>query len=136
VSVLKYVLELNEKTCVGALSVADAFEESAHLITRASFPKGLEVWVFNECHVLYFLALNWVYYGIVGTEICPMIGEISWLEVSMYQKSYRDKFMGEIIFFHAGTLGDVACPIIGVTTLGSNKVLRDGFAMIGICDLF
>jgi hypothetical protein len=39
-SVIGYVLELNEETCVGDLNIADALEESAHLITKNLFYKG------------------------------------------------------------------------------------------------
>jgi hypothetical protein len=45
------------------------------------------------------------------------------LAVSMTQKWACDKFMGERFCVRAGTLGDAARPIIGVTTLGSNGVL-------------
>jgi hypothetical protein len=43
-------------------NVVDALEESARLIAKASFSKGLEVLVFHEFRVLHFLARNWVYY--------------------------------------------------------------------------
>jgi hypothetical protein len=42
--------------------------------------------------------------------------------------------MGEIFCVRAGTLRDAAWPVIGVTTLGSNGVLRSVFALI-LCDL-
>jgi hypothetical protein len=67
-SVLGYVLEFNEETRVGALNVVDALEESVHLITKASFPKGLEVWVFHECHVFHFFARS---------RVCNGVGKIS-----------------------------------------------------------
>jgi hypothetical protein len=57
------------------------------------------------------------------------------LVVSMFQKSSCDKFLGGIFGVRAGTLGDAAWPIIGVTTLGSNGVLLAVFAVIGLCDL-
>jgi hypothetical protein len=57
------------------------------------------------------------------------------LAVSMFQKSSCDKFLGERFFVLAGTLGDSAWLIIGVTTPGSNGVLLAEFAVIGLCDL-
>jgi hypothetical protein len=45
------------------------------------------------------------------------------LAVSMSQKSACDKFLGERFCVRAGTLGDAAPPVIGVSTLGSNRVL-------------
>jgi hypothetical protein len=60
---------------------------------------------------------------------------IAWLEVSMFQKSSCDKCLGERFCVRAGTLGDAAWTINGVTTLGSNGVLRAVFALIGLCDL-
>jgi hypothetical protein len=41
----------------------------------------------------------------------------------MFQKLSFDKFLGERFCVRAGTLGDAAWPVIGVTTLGSNGVL-------------
>jgi hypothetical protein len=43
--------------------------------------------------------------------------------------------LGERFCVRAGTLGDAACPVIGVTTLGSNGVLLAVFSVIGLCDL-
>jgi hypothetical protein len=60
---------------------------------------------------------------------------IDWLEVYMFQKPSCDNFLWERFCARAGTLGDAAWPVIGVTTLGSNGVLRAVFALIGICDL-
>jgi hypothetical protein len=60
---------------------------------------------------------------------------IAWLVFSMFQKSSCDKFMGERFCVRAGTLGDAAWPVIGVTTLGSNGVFRAVFTLIGLCDL-
>jgi hypothetical protein len=60
---------------------------------------------------------------------------IACLALSMFQKSSCDKFMGQIFCVRAGTLGDAAWPVIGVTTLGSNGVLRAVLTQIGICDL-
>jgi hypothetical protein len=57
------------------------------------------------------------------------------LVVSMCQKSSCDKFLGERFCVRAGTLGDAAWLVVGVTTLGSNGVLLAVFAVIGLCDL-
>jgi hypothetical protein len=54
------------------------------------------------------------------------------LAVSMFQKLSCDRFLGEIFCVRAGTLGDAAWPVIGVTTLGSNGVLLSVFAVIGL----
>jgi hypothetical protein len=56
------------------LNVADTLEDSAHLVTKASFPDGLEVWVFNEFHVLHLFARDWVYYYMGDSLLLPMIG--------------------------------------------------------------
>jgi hypothetical protein len=53
----------------------------------------------------------------------------------MFHKSSCDKFMGERFCFRAGTLGHVAWPVIGVTTLGSNGALCAVFTLVDICDL-
>jgi hypothetical protein len=57
------------------------------------------------------------------------------LDVSMLQKSSCDKFLGERFCVRAGTLGDAARPVIGVTTLGSDGMLFVVVVWIGICDL-
>jgi hypothetical protein len=57
------------------------------------------------------------------------------LAVSMFQNSFCDKFLWEIFCVRAGTLGDAAWPVIGVTTLGSNGVLLFVFLWIDFCDL-
>jgi hypothetical protein len=73
-SVLWYVLEFDKETCVGALNDAVNLEESDRLITKASFPEGLEVWVFHECHVFHLFARDLVYYCMGEILLCPMIG--------------------------------------------------------------
>jgi hypothetical protein len=55
--------------------------------------------------------------------------------VSMSQKSSCDKFLGERFCDRAGTFGDAARPVIGVTTLGSNGMVVAVFAVIVICHL-
>jgi hypothetical protein len=57
------------------------------------------------------------------------------LYVSMLQKSYCDKFLGERFCVRAGTLGGAARPVIGVTTLGVNCVLLVVVVIIGLCEL-
>jgi hypothetical protein len=56
-----------KKIRVGALNVTDALEELTHLVTKASLPKGLEDWVFHECHVFHLFFRDGVY-----NSICPM----------------------------------------------------------------
>jgi hypothetical protein len=53
------------------------------------------------------------------------------LAVSMFQKSSCENFLGERLCVRAGTIGDAAWPVIGVTTLGSNGVLLVVFVWIG-----
>jgi hypothetical protein len=60
---------------------------------------------------------------------------MSMLDVSMFEKSSCDKFLWESFCVRAGTLGDTAWYVIGVTTLGSNGVLLVVFVLIGLCDL-
>jgi hypothetical protein len=55
--------------------------------------------------------------------------------VSMFQKSFCDKFLGERFCERVGTLRDAACRVIGVTTLGSNDVLVAATVLIVVCDL-
>jgi hypothetical protein len=56
--------------------------------------------------------------------------------VSMFKKSFCDKFLGERFCESAGTLRGAARPVIGVTTLGSNGVLDAPPVLIVVCDLF
>jgi hypothetical protein len=74
VSVLWYVFEFNKETCVCAWNVVDALEESTRLITKASFQKILEVWVFHECHIFHLFARHWVYLHVYEMLLCTMIG--------------------------------------------------------------
>jgi hypothetical protein len=53
----------------------------------------------------------------------------------MFQKSSCDKFLGERFCESVGTLGGAAQPVIGVITLGSNRVLVSPFVYIVVCDL-
>jgi hypothetical protein len=55
--------------------------------------------------------------------------------VSMFQKSFCDKFLGERFCESVGTLGGAARPGIGVITLGSNGVLVAHSVLIVVCDL-
>jgi hypothetical protein len=57
-------------------------------------------------------------------------------DVSMFQKSSCDKFLGERFCESVGTLGGAARPVIGVITLGSNGVLVSPAMLIFVCDLF
>jgi hypothetical protein len=57
------------------------------------------------------------------------------LAVPMLQKSFCDKFLGERFCERSGTLGDAACPVIAVITLGSNGVLLVFPVLILVCDL-
>jgi hypothetical protein len=61
--------------CVCAWNVTDAFEDSIHLITKASFQNRLEVWVFHECHVLHFFARHRVNFCVGEMLMGPMIGD-------------------------------------------------------------
>jgi hypothetical protein len=56
--------------------------------------------------------------------------------VAMFQKSFCDKFLGEIFCERVGTLGDAAWLVIGVTTLGSNGVLVAATVLIVDCYIF
>jgi hypothetical protein len=53
---------------------------------------------------------------------------------SMFQKSYCDKFLGEIFCERVGTLGGAAQPVSGVNTLGSNGVVILSPVLIVVCD--
>jgi hypothetical protein len=57
---------------------------------------------------------------------------IAWLAFSTFQKSSCDKFLGEIFCVRAGTIGDAAWRVIGVTTLGGNGVLHSGLTLIDL----
>jgi hypothetical protein len=57
------------------------------------------------------------------------------LAVSMSQKKYCDKFLGETSCERIGTLGGASQPVIGVTTLGSNGALVVSLSLIIVCDL-
>jgi hypothetical protein len=53
----------------------------------------------------------------------------------MFQKLSCDQFLGERLCVRAGTIGEAAWPVIGVTTLVSYGVLLAMFTVIGLCDL-
>jgi hypothetical protein len=57
------------------------------------------------------------------------------LEVSMYQESSCDKFLGERFCERIRTLRGASRPIIGVTTLGSNGAMVVSPLLIIIFDL-
>jgi hypothetical protein len=61
--------------------------------------------------------------------------ETAMFAVSMFQKSYCDKFLGERFCESAGTLGGASRPVIGVITLGRNGVLVAPAELIFVCDL-
>jgi hypothetical protein len=54
----------------------------------------------------------------------------------MSRKLSCDKFLGEILCDHVGSLGGAARPVIGVTTLGSNGMVVVSPVLIIVCHLF
>jgi hypothetical protein len=56
------------------------------------------------------------------------------LTVSMPQKSFCEKFLGERFCERMGTLGGAGRLVIGVTTIGSNGALVLFLVLIIICD--
>jgi hypothetical protein len=73
-SVLWYVFEFNKETCVCSGNIADALEEATCLIAKASFPKGLKVWILHKGHVLHLLASYWMYYWVGNMLLGTIIG--------------------------------------------------------------
>jgi hypothetical protein len=57
------------------------------------------------------------------------------LAISMSQKSFCNKFLGERFYDFISTLGGAGRLVIGVTTLGSNGVLVVSLVLIIVCDL-
>jgi hypothetical protein len=52
----------------------DALEEATCLVAKASFSKGLKVWILHKGHVLHFIASYCMYYLVGKMFLGPMIG--------------------------------------------------------------
>jgi hypothetical protein len=74
---------------------------------------------FDQCNLIQLLVPN----------------SIALLVDTIFHKSSCYNFLRERVYVRSCTLGYAACPVIGVTTLGSNGILRDGFTLDGIYDL-